>query len=247
MAKHPAHKKHPKHASKARPVHHARKKRAPKHGAVIEHPEHYVSPELPGTSFSPQPGKHEELTKTAEARRREETKLLEAETESGHEERLEYETHEHVDHHRQETEFDPTARPAQTERNGEQQAALYEMRLRSTETNRFVYQRAKSLLVAAILLSLMSLYGLIRSFMSDDNSINFVALPVSLVTLGMSAYLFYARDHHLVSLVIKIFIIVQFINFFSSLYSNVDIAVLNGIALAYLLFVYARVKSLKYY
>lgn len=124
----------------------------------------------------------------------------------------------------------------------EQKAALLLVKTRTADVDRLLRHRVKLLLPATIVILLVSFYNLIRSIWDLTNP---YAVLFSLVIIGLTTYLLYARDHHTAGIVIKIIMLTQFIMGFGFLYSP-TIFMINCVGLIILLFVYLRIKTLSY-
>lgn len=127
--------------------------------------------------------------------------------------------------------------------NASQAFAIGTMQHKSTEANQLVCLRVKSVLIIGILLLLTSLYSMITAL---GTSYGTFVLILGLIQLLMAMGLLTSKDHHNVSLILKIFVILQAITCLLSL-GNPIAFVITGVGLILLCYAYLRVKSLSYY
>lgn len=137
---------------------------------------------------------------------------------------------------------------AQVAPDAAQQFATKTMQEKSQEANQRLSMRLKSLLIVGVLLSLAAAINLAAALTGLDltKTISLVIVAASLVGLGMSVYLLFARDHHTAAFVLKIFLVLQALSVFSNLANPIGLAISISM-LGLIWYAYARVKNSRYY
>ena len=113
------------------------------------------------------------------------------------------------------------------------------------ENSRPVSTRAKSLLVLGILSALSGLFYLVSALaLSSNTPYKSVVVGVSLIQLGIDAYLLLSQSVSGVTLLLKIFLVLQLFSLISSIVNPIAL-VANGLMAMFLFYVYGTVKSLR--
>jgi hypothetical protein len=121
--------------------------------------------------------------------------------------------------------------------------ALHEMEEKSQLANKPVSLRVKTVLVIGIVLALSSIYLINAGIGRPYGTFVFI---LGMIQLSMSLGLLLSNNVSTVSLLLKIFLVLQLISLFTSL-ANPAGLLISGIGAILLFYAYSRVKSLPYY
>jgi hypothetical protein len=117
------------------------------------------------------------------------------------------------------------------------------MQAKTQDADRLVCMRIKSVLVISVIVALIALYEILASVGKRGGIILAI---FGFVSLAMALGMVLSKDHHTVSLIIKIFLVLQLVSLALSLADPVGF-IINGVCVAVLAYAYFRVKALRYY